>query len=596
MRLAYRTVVRKRAEILFYAFVAVFGLVTIRLTYVQFWRGSHYEEFGSKIRNRKLDIQAQRGVIYDRVGRELAINVRAASVYAHPRSVTDVSRASFQLASLLGCEQEALVRKLDVDKSFVWIRRGARDDLGQKIDDAAIPGVGVSREQRRVYPSGLDTSGQLLTSGTAAQVVGFTNIDGKGVEGIEKSANRYLKGSNGFLVAEVDKDGRVIPETRRSSVKAHDGKDVVLTIDGYIQHVAEEALKKTFDSNKARGATAIVMDPKTGEILAIANMPTFNPNNRTGSKPDAWRNRAVTDLYEPGSTLKTVTAAAALEEGIISSETVFAHCTGCTQIGRRKVRCVLHHPYERGHSAVNLPKMIEFSCNIGASALGMKLGADRLYKYERAFGLLSLPGSGLPGEVTGWLDSPSGWPQIRCANVAFGQGIAVSALQMANAYAVIANGGVMMSPRIIKEIRNKDGSLYREYTPKMIRRVVSESTADQVTRALMACVTVGTGKAGAVEGYWVAGKTGSAQKVREDGRGYAGGAFIASFIGFLPASDPKLVILVAVDEPRGSHWGATVAAPAFKEIATKAMWYLRTPRDVPAAPPVTRMAKRLPAA
>ena len=593
MRLAYRTVVRKRAEILFYVFVAVYGVVAIRLTYVQFWRGSHYEEFGSKIRNRKLDIQAQRGVIYDRVGRELAINVRAASVYAHPRSVTNVSGASFQLASLLGCEKQSLIRKLDVDKSFVWLRRGAKDDIGQKIDDAAIPGIGVTKEQRRVYPSGLDTSGQLLASGTGAQVVGFTNIDGLGVEGIEKSANRYLRGTNGFLVAEVDKDGRVIPETRRASLKAHDGKDVVLTIDAYIQHVAEEALKKTFDSSKARGATAIVMDPKTGEILAMANMPTFNPNSRTGSKPESWRNRAATDLYEPGSTLKMVTASAALEEKIINSETVFAHCTGCTQIGRRKVRCVLHHPYERGHSSVNLPKMIEFSCNIGASQLGLKLGAERLYRYEKAFGLLSTTGSGLPGEVTGSLDGPSNWPQIKCANVAFGQGIAVTPLQMANAYSVIANGGVMMRPTIIKEIRNKDGSLYREYTPTMVRRVVSEATAEQMKTALIACVTVGTGKPGAVDGYWVAGKTGSAQKVREDGKGYASGAFVASFIGFLPASKPKLVILVAVDEPKGTHWGATVAAPVFKEIATKAMWYLRAPRDEPTAPPVTRMAKRL---
>jgi stage V sporulation protein D (sporulation-specific penicillin-binding protein) len=596
MRLAYRTVVRKRAEILFYAFVAVYGVVALRLTYVQFWRGSHYEEFGSKIRNRKLDIQAQRGVIYDRVGRELAINVRAASIYAHPKSVTNVSGASVQLASFLGCKQESLIRKLDVNKSFVWLRRGAKDDVGRKIDDAAIPGVGVMKEQRRVYPSGLDTSGQVLPSGTGAQLVGFTNIDGKGVEGIEKSADRYLKGSNGFLVAEVDKDGRVIPETRRASVPAHDGKDVVLTIDAYIQHVAEEALRKTFDSSKARGATAIVMDPKTGEILAMANMPIFNPNNRTGSKPDSWRNRGVTDLYEPGSTLKTVTAAAALEEKIINSETVFAHCTGCTQIGRRRVRCVLHHPYEQGHGSVNLSKMIEFSCNIGASQLGLKLGAERLYRYEKAFGLLSTTGSGLPGEVTGWLDGPSNWPQIKCANVAFGQGIAVTPLQMVSAYAVIANGGVMMRPAIIKEIRDKDGLLYRSHTPQMVRRVVSEATAEQVKRALMACVTVGTGKPGAVDGYWVAGKTGSAQKVREDGKGYAGGAFVASFIGFLPASNPRLVILVAVDEPKGTHWGATVAAPAFKEIATKAMWYLRAPRDEPTAPPTIRMAKKLAAA
>ncbi|MDO8587975.1 MAG: penicillin-binding transpeptidase domain-containing protein [Armatimonadota bacterium] len=592
MRLTYRTVVRRRSEILFFLFVAAYALVALRLTYVQYWKADRYEAFGKEIRNRRLDIVAQRGVIYDRVGRELAMNLRGSSVYAHPRSVRNIDQVSFHLASLLGCEQDTLAQKLAVDKSFVWLKRGASDDIGEKICDAELPGVYATKEQKRIYPSGVDPSGSLTPSSVAAQVVGFTDVDGKGRQGVEKVADRYLKGANGFVAAEVDKDGRIIPETRRKTVKAHDGLDVVLTIDAYIQHVAEEALRKTFEASKALGACAIVMDPETGEILAMANMPTFNSNGLTGSSADQWRNRAVTDLYEPGSTLKTITAAAALEEGIIDSHSIFAHCSGSIAVGRRRVRCVLHHPFNNGHAAVDLTKMIQYSCNIGASELGMKLRADRLYKYEKAFGLLSKPRSGLPGEVTGRLDRPSAWPTIKCANVAFGQGIAITPLQITCAYSVIANGGVMMRPMIIRELRSKDGSVCREFSPKMVRRVVSDSTAAQVKRALVACVADGTGKSAQVEGYSIGGKTGSAQKVRKDGRGYEPGKYVASFIGFLPASNPRLVILVMVDEPKGTHWGATVAAPAFKDIATKAMWYLRTPRDQVPTQPNTRVARK----
>lgn len=591
MRLAYRTVVRKRAQLLFILIVALYGALGLRLTYVQFWKASRYVDFGEKIRNRKLDIQAQRGVIYDRVGRELAMNLTAASIFVHPKQVRDRDRTTVRLASLLECDQSWISGKLQCDKKFVWLKRGADDELGKKVVEADLTGVGVSKEQKRIYPSGVDPAGNLLPYGSAAQVIGFTNIDGKGAQGIEAAWDRYLKGRNGFLVAEVDKGGRVIPETRRASVKPHDGLDVVLTIDAYIQHVAEEALRKTFEANKARGATAIVLDPKTGEILAMANMPTFNPNNRTGSTADSWRIRAITDLYEPGSTLKAMTAAAALEEGLINPSSIFARCSGVIQVGGRRVRCVLHRPYEHGHGAVNLEKFLTYSCNIGATELGLKLGPRRLYKYEQAFGLNSVPRSGLPGEIASQLERPSSWPNIKTANVAFGQGIAVTPLQLACAYGAIANGGTLMRPTIIKETRTKEGILQREWEPTAVRRVVSETTAAHVTKALTNCVDEGTGKTAAVEGYTVAGKTGSAQKVRADGRGYQGGAYVASFVGFLPASDPKIVILVAVDEPKGVYWGSVVAAPAFQEIATKTMWYLRAPRDAAPQPPV-RVVRR----
>ncbi|MDO8683895.1 MAG: penicillin-binding protein 2 [Armatimonadota bacterium] len=584
MRLAYRTVVRKRAELLFYAFIAAYALIALRLTYVQFWKAERYEIFGNRIRGRERQLEAQRGVIYDRIGRELAINVKAASVYANPNRVREAGALATQLASLLDCDRSLLLSKLsDDDRGFVWLRRCVEERTGAELRKAKIAGIGVLDEYKRVYPS----------EGVAAQVIGFTNIDGEGLEGVERVADSYLRGADGLLVADVDPNGRVIPETRRRMVEPRDGRDVVLTIDRYIQHVAEEELRATFEENKANGASAIVLDPKTGEVLALANMPSFNPNNRAGSGPECWRNRAITDLYEPGSTLKTITAAAALEEGLITPNQVFANCAGTVTIGRRRVRCSLHAPFNDGHGEVDLTKLLTYSCNIAASRLGLDIGPERLYKYEKAFGLLSAPNLGLAGATTGWLEKPLSWPQIKTANVAFGQGISVSAMQLAYAYAVIANDGVMMRPTIIKEIRNKDGSLFKEWTPKVVRRVVSESTAEQITKALVSCVNEGTGKAAAVEGYTVGGKTGTAQKARADGRGYSGGGYVGSFIGFVPASNPKLLIIVVVDEPKGSHYGSVVAAPAFRNIAKKALWYLRTPRDAPQIRPGFKVAKKL---
>ena len=579
MRLSYRTVVRKRTEFLFFAFAVAYAALALRLTYLQFWNAERYEEFGQKIRDRRRTIPAERGVICDRLGRVLAINVTASSVYANPNRVERPEQVSFRLAAMVDCDPDLVAQKLNLDKEFVWIRRGASDQTGVSIEKAGLRGVGVIKEQKRLYPCG-----------AAAQVVGFTDIDGKGLEGIERSAERYLKGSDGLVVAEVDRSGRVIPETRRRVVKPHDGKDVVLTIDAYIQNAVEEALEEAFVTSRATSAVAIVLDPATGEILALANRPTFSPNNRTGMNPDCWRNRCITDLYEPGSTLKAITAAAALNEGVVDQDDVFASCSGALQVGRRRIRCVLHRPYEHGHGAVDLRKMITYSCNVGASELGMRLGPDRLYRYARDFGLLSAPGLGLVRDRRNNLQKPSRWPRIKTANVAFGQGIAITPLQLACAYGAIANGGVLMRPMIVKEIRNKDGTVYKSYESRMVRRVISESTAEQLTRALVSCVKDGTGKPGGVEGYMVAGKTGSAQKVRPGQTRYS--AFVASFVGFAPASDPKMVILVVIDEPKGTHWGATVAAPAFRKIAQKSMWYLRTPRDAPPTRPNTRVAER----
>ncbi|MBI2842805.1 MAG: penicillin-binding protein 2 [Armatimonadetes bacterium] len=572
MVLRHLRFLKRRTVWLLVTFAVLYVLIAGRLFYIQVLNNERYCELAERLRVRQLEIPASRGSVYDRVGRELATNVPAFAVYVQPKKIKDRERVAPQLASLTGLEESAVVRAINTGGTFAYVGRQLPVGVSDKVQEANLPAVGVLRETKRVYPS----------RSLCAHVLGFTDIDGRGLEGIERVANKQLAGRNGHIVAEIDSNGRVIPETRRGSVQPVDGNDVVLTIDAYLQHAAEDALAKSFESHSAAGATAVVLDPHTGEILALANCPTFDPNDRRGVQPGAWRNRAVTDLYEPGSTLKLLTVAAGLEEGIPPTE-VIATCTnGGIPIGRRRIRCSLHHPYMAGHGGVDMFKIIRHSCNIGAASIALRLGPDKLYAYEKAFGLQDQPGSGMPGEAPVLpLGSPEAWPAIRLANIGFGQGVAVSALQMASAYAVIANGGNLMSPQIIREVRAKDGTVVRSFSPKLVRRVVSEETARKATEMLIGCVNEGTGKTSKIDGYSVAGKTGSAQKASTTGRGYAAGKFVASFMGFVPARNPRLVICVVVDEPKGTHWGATVAAPVYKEIAQKAMWYLKVPPDEP---------------
>jgi len=527
-------------------------------------------------RMRHLTEVGERGTIYDRTGSVLATNIPAYSVCAYPRSfqtIQDREMAVEELSKMLGLTKNEIEDKMRRSDTFVYIKRHIPYEIGEKIAAEKLPGIGLERETKRYYP------GYKL----AAQVIGFTEQDGiVGVEGIEVAQNKELTGRKGEIIAQVDAKGRVIPETRRVKKRAEPGNDIFLTIDRNLQHIAEKALEKTFKTYNAAGAVAIVMDPHTGEILALANCPRFDPNNRKGTDDSYWRNRAVRDVYEPGSTLKLVTVAAAVEEGVSPRQKVAVCTSSGLPVGNHRIRCALHRPYLAGHGSVDMYSIIRNSCNIGAASIAMhKLGAEKMYEYLGKFGLLNKPGSGLPGEQILPLDKPDTWPTIKLANVGFGQGVAVTPLQMASAYSVIANGGVLMQPRIVKEIRSPDGSVIESFHPKTIRRVVSEQTAATVTDMLVGCVEEGTGKPAKIEGYTVAGKTGSAEKA-VPGQGFNTGKYVASFMGFVPARNPRLVICVVVDEPKGSHWGATCAAPVFREIAEKAMIYLRVPPDEPA--------------
>lgn len=569
-RLSYENLIKNRTRSLVFILSLLYILLMCRLFYIQVLCGPQFKAKAKALTVRKIPLPARRGTIYDRYGKtKLAVSVDAFDIAARPSDIKHKVVTAKKLASLIGMDSDYILSKLRERDKFFYLKRRLDFDLGQKVKEAKLTGIDAIPTTKRIYPSG----------SLAAHIIGFTNSDGVGLEGIEKSYNNILAGTNGYKVAEIDAKGVVIPGTKIDQVDPENGKDVYLTIDTTLQQSLETELAKSYHDFSAVGASAVMMDPKTGEILALANMPTFDPNDISKSKPRDMRNRAVSDLYEPGSTLKTITACAAIESKAVSLTDVF-YCKGTKKIGKRTIRCSLHGAeFRNGHGVVNIAKMLKYSCNIAAAGMGFKIGKERLHDYEAAFGLYEKPNSGMTGESSGWPDPWDKWADIHLANVAFGQGIAITPMQMSKAYSAVANGGSLMKPMIVKEIRDPDGTTILKMNPTIIRRVVSTETAHRVAEMLGGVVDEGTGKKAGVEGYTVGGKTGSAEKASTTGRGYLEGRYIASFAGFLPISDPRIVMLVMVDEPKGSHFGAVVAAPVFHQVAKKAMWHMKVPPD-----------------
>lgn len=590
MATGHRGSVRKRTFVLFVLFALLYLALGIRLAYVQVVNRQEFVDWAKSIRLRTKPLLASRGRIFDRNLRILAVSIEASTVYGHRPELKDIPKTAARVAEMLGTGAAGIEAKLRGGTSnTIWIAKRVDPMIGREISRGykirvqrevehkikyidkreQLPGIGVQGDTKRDYPAGP----------LAAQVLGFMNSDSKGAEGLESFGDHVLTGRDGLMTTEVDAQRRPIPETSHTMRNPVNGRDIVLTLDTNIQQMAEDALSKMAQTYHPESAVAVVLDPRTGEVLALANYPGFNPNTPGKSKPTLWRNRAVADLYEPGSTLKVVTVAAGLNEGMNPHATVVS-CARTEKIKGGRLTCTVHHPFMSGHGAVDMFKIIQHSCNIGAAHIGLRLGAKKLYDYEKSFGLLDKIDAGFGCEAVGFMLPPEDWRVIKVANVGFGQGIAVTPLQMAAAYGVIARGGVYVQPWFVKGISGADGVVRNTKAPKP-RRVISREAAQEVTKMLMVCAEEGTGKPAQIEGRTVAGKTGSAQIAKSRG-GYEPGAFIASFMGFVPATRPRLVIAVVVTRPRGSHWGATVAAPVFKEIGEKALWYLKVPSDAPA--------------
>ncbi len=551
---------RRKVNAVFLNFVVFLIFCIARLFFIQFFRSSYLEGIAKRQHNLFVELESRRGTVFDTNLKPQAVNISVDSVFASPNEIPEKDKETIirQLSKILNASPAYLRDRLYRNKSFVWLSRKITLEQSEEIRKLDIKGIGLIKESKRCYPNGYLTS----------QVIGFAGLDNIGLEGIELYYDKYLKGENGFALFLRDARQKKL-ELWEKMVFPQDGYDIVLTIDEVIQYIAERELDKVFKTCRAKGASIVVLEPHTGAVLALANRPTFDLNEYARSSKDQMRNRAICDLFEPGSVFKIVTLAAALEEKKVVEEDKFF----CENGAYRVASHILHD--HRPHGWLTFREVIEQSSNIGTTKVAQLLGNELLYQYIKLFGFGAKLGIDLPGEIQGAIKQPRGWSKISIAAIPIGQEVGITALQLAAAMSVIANGGQLMRPFIVKEIRDKYGETIKKFLPIAIRKVISAETAARAKKILSGVVEQGTGKLAKIEGFIAAGKTGTAQKLEPNGT-YSHSKFIASFVGFAPAEDPLIAIAVVVDEPRPYYFGGVVAAPVFKNVAGDAIRYLKT--------------------
>jgi cell division protein FtsI (penicillin-binding protein 3) len=558
---------RLRIGILAAALALGAGAVVRRAWELQIEQGPELRRMAEEQYLRDIRLAPKRGTIYDRRGAELAVSVEVDSVWANPRElrrggVTAQAAAAALARAIPGLDAAAVERRLASDRYFVWIQRRVTPQQARAVRELGLPGVSMSREARRFYPN----------RELAAHVLGFADVDGVGIEGLERQFEERLRGSVAAVPAIRDRRGRVVFSDQLLDERAAQGDDLELTIDKTIQAVAERELALAVRTTEARAGSVVVMDPRTGEILAIANYPTFNPNQPWESAPADRRNRAVTDRYEPGSTIKTFTIAGALAAGAIRPDQIF----DCEHGAMRVAEYTIHdsHPWDELTPAQILAR----SSNIGTAKIGQELGRPGLFRALRRFGFGEPTGVPLPGETAGILRHYRRWYDMDAATISFGQGMSATTMQLALAMSAIANGGKLMEPLLVRRVLDGRGQALEEYTPRVRRQVVPQGTARLVADMLTAVTGPGgTGAEAAIDGYLVAGKTGTAQKADYVGGGYARDQWVGSFVGFVPAERPRLVIAVMIDEPIIEHYGGLVAGPVFRRVGEAALRHLGVP-------------------
>ena len=548
----------RRISLLAAAFLLLLGAALARAVWIQVIKGPEYAAMALRQHRETVIVPASRGTIVDRNGEPLAIGRLATTVYANPRQVNDARDLTLVASKQFGLDPADLYPTLvDRSKGFVYVARKADPRKAKILQSMDFAGLGFYPEELRFYPQGP----------VAAQVIGYAGLDNKGLEGLERSLEGTLAGKPGSQTIVKDPFGRALDvvETKAETP----GRSVRLTIDREIQANAEEVLQDTVRRWGARAATAVVMDPHTGQIYAMATAPRFNTNRFPTTRADRRRNRAVTDTYEPGSTFKLVTIAAGLQEGVITPRTSF-RLAPTIEVADR----VIHEAHTRGTERLTVKQIVEQSSNIGTITIAERLGAGQLASWIDRFGFGAKTGVDFPGESAGFALPLDQWSGSTIGTVPIGHGIAVTPVQMARAYAAIANGGRLVRPHLIERIDGKTVGTTRG------RRVVSRPVSEQMMSMLRGVVLEGTGTEAAIPGYTVAGKTGTAAKIDPDGT-YSTSRYVASFVGMVPATKPKLVIMVMVDEPHGDIYGGVVAAPAFREIARFNLQHLEIPQDAP---------------
>ncbi len=555
--------IRKRISfIIAIVLIATVGL-SCRLVWVQFVKGEELRQKAFAARFRNVEVLAKRGAIYDTNGKPLAISVSTDSFYANPAVVKKSGKAeeiAAQLAEILGADQQTIYEKITKNQAFVWVQRHVPDELSQKIKELKLPGILSVEEPERFYPKG-----ELL-----AHVLGFVGIDHQGLNGIEASYDKVLSGKSGTIMVEYDARGQEIPEAMQKYIPPEDGNSIYLTIDETIQYIVERELDEIMKSNQPKRAGAVVMEPKTGRILAMAVRPTYDPNNFKEYDSSLWRNFLISDVYEPGSTFKTIVAAGAMEEGVVKTTDRF-YDPGYIKVGKETIKCWRH---TRPHGSQTFVEGVQNSCNPVFVTIGLREGVDVFYRYLHGFGFGKKTGIELPGEATGILVNKERCKEIDLATMSIGQANAVTPIQLLTAFSAIANGGTYLKPQIVKEIKDKDGNLVKTIEPEVVRQVISEETSKSLLAILEKVVSEGTGKTAYVEGYRVGGKTGTAQKSLPGG-GYSTTEYIGSFMGVAPVNDPRIAVLVIVDSPQGVYYGGQTAGPRFKNIVRDTLRYLQ---------------------
>jgi cell division protein FtsI (penicillin-binding protein 3) len=531
--------------------------LAVRAVYLQVFRADYLQREGSQRHSRIVKDNSHRGMILDRYGAPLAVSTPVDSVWAHPATLAEERRRWPQLARLLELSPRELAQLLarHDGREFMYLRRHVTPDVAERVMALEIPGVALLREYRRYYPAGA----------SAGHVIGFTNVDDQGQEGLELAYDSWLRAVPGQKRVLKDLHGNAV-ETVESLVLAQPGRDLVVSLDRRIQYLAYRELKSAVETHNARAGAAVVLDARTGEVLALVNEPDFNPNNRNGLKSQVFRNRAVTDLYEPGSTLKPFTVAAALESGRYTPRTVIDTAPGTVLVGNKSIRDA--HNY----GVLTVAGVIEKSSNVGAAKMALALGKQRLWEMVRSVGFGAATGAKLPGETVGLLNPPSSWVPIDQATFSFGYGISVTPLQLARAYAVLANGGELRPVTLIRQDAAAAGE----------RVLLLKTTRDLAAMLELVVSGQGTGAAAQVADYRTAGKTGTVRKLTASG--YSEDRYVGWFAGFAPVSDPRLVMVVMIDEPRtGGYFGGQVAAPVFARVMTGALRLLDIPADAPRA-------------
>ena len=548
--------VRKRIFVLFILVLICSILLGLRTAWVQVFHNNKYQNEALEQRLREVKVEPKRGIIYDRNKVELAVSASSDTVVAAPKDIDKPQYVAQKLSGILDMSQDKIYQRITKNASAVYVERKISEEQTKEIQKLDLDGIYFTEESKRFYPKG----------NLASHLLGFAGVDSQGLQGIEYYYDRYLRGEPGKISIENDAIGRKIPNGIKDYVAPDDGTNVQLTIDHVLQYIAERELDKAMKEHDAQAATIIMMDPETGGVLALANRPTYNPNHFTDYSAELWRNRAISDTYEPGSTFKIITASAALEEGVVHPNDKF-YCPGHIEVAGQTIHCWK----EGGHGKQTFSEVVENSCNPGFVQVGERVGEEKFDRYIRAFGFGKKTGIDLPGEAKGLLYSLNNIGPVELATISFGHGISVTPMQLITAISAVANDGQLLEPQLVKEIKEKDGSLVKRIEPQKVRKVISGPTAATVRKLLTGVVENGSGKKAKVEGYKIGGKTGTAKH-------YGKKLYDASFVGMLPADDPQLVTLVVMyGVDSYPYYGSQVAAPIFHNVVKDAVRYLELP-------------------